>query len=34
MALSLLTSGNVHEALDDTREPEVLREAFGLTLFG
>src|SRR5207253_156152 len=34
MAYSLLTSGKVHEALNYTREPEVVREAYGMTLFG
>ncbi len=34
MAFSLLTSGKMHAALDYTREPAPLREAYGMTLFG
>ena len=34
MALSLLTSGKMHQALDYTREPQLMREAYGMTLFG
>jgi hypothetical protein len=34
MAWSLLTSGKIHEALDYTREPTSVREAYGMTLFG
>jgi hypothetical protein len=33
-ALSLLTSSRIHTALDYTREPEAVREAYGMTLFG
>jgi len=34
MAMSLLTSGKMHEALDYTREPMPVRDAYGMTLFG
>lgn len=34
MALSLLTSGIIHQALDYTSEPQSMREAYGMTLFG
>jgi hypothetical protein len=34
LAFSLLTSENVRTALDVTREPPPLREAYGMTLFG
>jgi len=34
MALSLLTTGKVHESLDYTREPAAVRDAYGMTLFG
>lgn len=34
MAFSLLTSSRMHEALDYTREPEHVRDAYGMTLFG
>ena len=34
MALSLLTSGRMHAALDYTREPLPVRDAYGMTLFG
>jgi hypothetical protein len=34
MAYSLLTSGRVNEALDYTREPQPVRERYGMTLFG
>lgn len=33
-ALSLLTSSKIHEALNYTREPAAVREAYGMTLFG
>jgi hypothetical protein len=33
-ALSLLASGKMHQALDFTREPMPMREAYGMTLFG
>lgn len=33
-AFSLLTSGKMHAALDYTREPETVRDAYGMTLFG
>jgi uncharacterized protein (DUF1501 family) len=33
-ALSLLTSSRIHTALDYTREPEAVREAYDMTLFG
>ena len=33
-AFSLLTSGRMSEALDFIREPQTVREAFGMTLFG
>jgi len=34
MAFSLLTSSRMHEALDYTREPDAVRDAYGMTLFG
>lgn len=34
MAFSLLTSGRMHAAIDYTREPAAVREAYGMTLFG
>ena len=34
MAMSLLTSGKVRQAIDFAREPADVREAFGMTLFG
>lgn len=34
MAFSLLTSSRMREALDVSREPESVRERYGLTLFG
>ncbi len=34
MALSLLMTGKMHDALDYTREPLAIREAYGMTLFG
>jgi uncharacterized protein (DUF1501 family) len=34
MAFSLLTSSRMHEALDYTREPDSVRDAYGMTLFG
>jgi len=34
MAFSLLTTGKMHTALDFTREPTHVREAYGMTLFG
>lgn len=34
MALSLLTTGKMHDALDFAREPMPVREAYGMTLFG
>lgn len=34
MAFSLLTTGKMHTALDFTREPMGVREAYGMTLFG
>lgn len=34
MAFSLLTSGKMHAALDYTREPSAVRDAYGMTLFG
>jgi hypothetical protein len=34
LAYSLLTSGRIHEALDYTREPENVRQQYGMTLFG
>ena len=33
-AFSLLSSGNVHRALDLAREPHVVREQYGMNLFG
>lgn len=33
-AFSLLTSGRMSEALDFAREPAIVREAYGMTLFG
>lgn len=34
MAFSLVTSGKMHTALDYTREPQPVRDAYGMTLFG
>ena len=34
MALSLLLTGKMHDALDYTREPPGIRETYGMTLFG
>src|SRR5262249_4744019 len=34
MAFSLLATSKMHDALDYTREPEQMREAYGMTLFG
>lgn len=34
LAFSLLTSSRMHEALDYTREPDAVRDAYGMTLFG
>jgi hypothetical protein len=34
LAYSLLTSGQMHAALDFAREPPAVREAYGMTLFG
>jgi hypothetical protein len=34
MAYSLLTSGKMHEALDFTREPDSVRDSYGMSLFG
>ncbi|WP_010586373.1 DUF1501 domain-containing protein [Schlesneria paludicola] len=34
MAFSLVTSGKMHTAIDYTREPSEVREAYGMTLFG
>ncbi|MFO0929282.1 MAG: DUF1501 domain-containing protein [Gemmataceae bacterium] len=34
MALSVLTSGRLRQALDVQREPRALRERYGMTLFG
>lgn len=34
MAHTLLTSGKMHAALDYTREPQSVREQYGMTLFG
>jgi hypothetical protein len=34
MAYSLLSSAKMHDALDYTREPAGVREAYGMTLFG
>ena len=34
MAFSLLTSSRMHAALDYTREPQAVRDAYGMTLFG
>lgn len=34
MAFSLLATSKMHDALDYTREPEMVREAYGMTLFG
>jgi hypothetical protein len=34
MAFSLLTSGKMHAALDFIREPQSMRDAYGMTLFG
>lgn len=34
IAFSLLTSGNVHRALDLDREPIAVRESYGMNLFG
>ncbi|MFO0952349.1 MAG: DUF1501 domain-containing protein [Isosphaeraceae bacterium] len=33
-AFSLLSSGKLFEALDYTREPDLVRDAYGMTLFG
>ena len=33
-AFALLTTGKLHDALDYTREPSHVREAYGMTLFG
>ena len=33
-AFSLLASGKLHAALDFTREPSLIRDAYGMTLFG
>lgn len=34
MAYSLLSSGKIHEALDYAREPDSVRDEYGMTLFG
>lgn len=34
MALSLLATGKMHAALDYTREPDSVRDQYGMTLFG
>jgi hypothetical protein len=34
LAFSLLTSSRMHDALDYTREPQAVRDAYGMTLFG
>jgi hypothetical protein len=34
MAFSLLTTGKMQEALDFGREPDAMRDAYGMTLFG
>lgn len=34
LAFSLLTSGKMHDALDYSRESALVREAYGMTLFG